>query len=149
MGGEGGVRPDGTRVVTTSTDRTAQLWDAATGKSLPRLEDQAEVVSAVFSPDGTCVVTASTDNTARVWDAETGKPLTSPLEHLTVVSGAAFSPFSTRAVRPSCNGTARVWDARPDGGTLKEWSAIAERSPFVLEASALVHRSSLRPKTAQ
>jgi WD40 repeat protein len=61
--------PDGTRVVTASNDKTARVWDAATGKSLAiALEHQREVVSAAFSPDGTRVVTASFDNTARVWE---------------------------------------------------------------------------------
>ena len=60
--------PDGTRVVTASSDNTARVWDAATGKSLTSpLEHQAAVQRAAFSPDGTRVVTASVDN-ARVWD---------------------------------------------------------------------------------
>ena len=38
--------PDGTRVVTASFDKTARVWDAATGKPLTSaLEHQAEVVS--------------------------------------------------------------------------------------------------------
>ena len=51
--------PDGTRVVTASGDKTARVWDAAAGKTLPpALEHQAEVVSVAFSPDGTRVATA-------------------------------------------------------------------------------------------
>ena len=58
-----------TRVVTASLDKTARVWDAATGKPLTSpLEHQDKVVSAAFSPDGTRVVTASLDNTARMWD---------------------------------------------------------------------------------
>jgi WD40 repeat protein len=67
------LSPNGTRVVTVN-DKTARVWDAATGKSLTRpLEHQRWVVSAAFSPDGTRVVTASDDKTARVWDAATGE----------------------------------------------------------------------------
>jgi WD40 repeat protein len=61
--------PDGTRVVTSSVDHTARVWDAASGKQLcPPLQHQATVVSAAFSADGTRVVTSSADKTARVWD---------------------------------------------------------------------------------
>jgi WD40 repeat protein len=135
--------PDGMRVVTASSDKSAQVWDAATGKSLTsRLEHQGEVWSAAFSPDGTRVVTASSDKSARVWDAATGKPLTTPLTHRGVVVSAVFSPDSKRIVSASDDRTARVWDVRLDMGTLEEWIAIAERSPFVLDGIALVRRSS-------
>jgi len=61
--------PDGTRVVTASDDKTARVWDAATGNPLTSpLDHQGPVRSAAFSPDGTRVVTASDDKTARVWD---------------------------------------------------------------------------------
>ena len=66
--------PDGTRIVTASADKTARVWDAATGKSLATLAGHEDGVwSAQFSPDGTRIVTASGDKTARVWDAATGK----------------------------------------------------------------------------
>lgn len=44
--------------VTASSDRTARLWDVATGKELAKLEGHdAEVWSAAFSPDGSRVIT--------------------------------------------------------------------------------------------
>jgi WD40 repeat protein len=61
--------PDGRRVITTGWDRTARVWDAATGKPLtPPLAHQGWVTHAAFSPDGRRVLTASEDKTARVWD---------------------------------------------------------------------------------
>ena len=52
--------PDGQRVVTASWDKTARLWDAATGKAigLP-MQHERGLTSAAFSPDGQRVVTAS------------------------------------------------------------------------------------------
>jgi len=57
------------------------------------------------------------------------------------VGGAAFSSGATRVVTASWDQTARIWDVRIDEGTLERWSAIAERSPFVLSGVALVRRT--------
>jgi hypothetical protein len=62
--------PDGTRIVTASSDNTARLWDGKTGALLATLEGhRGRVLSAAFSPDGARIVTASSDNTARLWRA--------------------------------------------------------------------------------
>ena len=61
--------PDGTHVVTASSDKTARVWDLRGER--PRfvaIEGHGdELRSASFSPDGTRVATASRDGTARVW----------------------------------------------------------------------------------
>ena len=53
--------PDGQRIVTASSNKTARLWDAATGKPIggPLKGHEAAVLSAAFSPDGQRIVTAS------------------------------------------------------------------------------------------
>src|SRR5262249_55205792 len=61
--------PDGKRVVTSSSDLTARLWDAESGKDIAVLAGHTNwVTSAAFSPDGKRVVTAAQDRTARIWD---------------------------------------------------------------------------------
>jgi WD40 repeat protein len=76
-------------VVTASEDKTAQIWDAVTGKPLTSpLAHQGAVWSAAFSRDGARVVTASQDKTARVWDVQLDQ---GTLEQWSVV--AERSPF--------------------------------------------------------
>jgi WD40 repeat protein len=66
--------PDGWRIVTTSADKTARIWDAATAKEIAVLRGhEGRVNSAAFSPDGSRIVTASEDKAARIWDAATAK----------------------------------------------------------------------------
>jgi WD40 repeat protein len=61
--------PDGARIATASEDKTARIWDAATGKEITVLRGhESYVLSAAFSPDGARIVTASGDKTARIWD---------------------------------------------------------------------------------
>ena len=62
--------PDGSRIVTASTDETARIWDAASAKEIAVLRGHdSPVSSAAFSLDGSRIVTAARDNTARIWDA--------------------------------------------------------------------------------
>ncbi|HEX2244922.1 MAG TPA: hypothetical protein VHH94_01290, partial [Gammaproteobacteria bacterium] len=59
---------DGKRLATASWDKTARLWDTASGKLLATLTGHGdEVYHVAFSPDGIRLATASYDNTARLW----------------------------------------------------------------------------------
>jgi WD40 repeat protein len=109
--------PDGTKVVTASSDHTARIWDATTGKLLtPPLRHDDAVLMAEFSPDGTRVVTASEDQTAKVWDVKTGRSIGQPMqeakEAFDAMDFARFSPDGTLVATGSDNGRGRVWDAK-------------------------------------
>jgi dipeptidyl aminopeptidase/acylaminoacyl peptidase len=96
-------------VVTASGDKTARLWDAASGKPIGKpMEHKDGVYSAQFSPDGQRLVTASRDETARLWDVASGREISEPMEH---VYSAHFSPDGQRVVTASEDGTAWLWDA--------------------------------------
>src|SRR5207245_1365022 len=60
-------------VLTGSLDKTAQIWDAVTGRPGPCLPHGHYVLGAVFSPDGRTVLTGSWDTTAQLWNADTGE----------------------------------------------------------------------------
>jgi eukaryotic-like serine/threonine-protein kinase len=84
--------PRGMRLVSASADKTARVWDAATGRELGRLEGHGDVVrNALFSPDGRAIATGSLDGTVRLWDAETFTELTPRYQPSGAVMGLAFS----------------------------------------------------------
>jgi WD40 repeat protein len=103
--------PDGKMVLTGSRDKTARLWDAATGKLLHTLPHRDDVWAVAFSPDGKMVLTGSQDATARLWSAATGQSLAPPLRHEGWVVAVAFSPDGQTVLTGSAEGTARLWDA--------------------------------------
>jgi WD40 repeat protein len=121
-------------VLTGSQDKTARLWDAATGKPLATLKHDGWVVTVAFSPDGRQVLTGSQDKTARLWDAATGKPLAT-LKHDDEVLHLAFSPDGRRVLTGSQDKTARLWDVSiaplfDDSEQLRAWVHVMTRRKF-------------------
>jgi eukaryotic-like serine/threonine-protein kinase len=103
--------PDGRRIVTGSADKTARVWDAATGNLQLLLEGHTDVVRSVaFSPDGRRILTGSWDGTAMLWDAASGKVVQTLRGHDDAIFSVAFSPDGQRIVTGSRDLTARVWD---------------------------------------
>ncbi|MBL8446946.1 MAG: pentapeptide repeat-containing protein [Zoogloeaceae bacterium] len=102
---------DGQTVLTASADRTARLWDAATGQELRRFDGhQASVTACAFAHDGQTVLTASHDGTARLWDAATGQELRRFEGHQASVTACAFAHDGRTVLTASADRTARLWD---------------------------------------
>jgi hypothetical protein len=119
--------PDGARIITTSYDRTARIWNANTGEEIAVLRGHDHSVSsAAFSRDGSRVVTASIDQTARIWDAATAKEIAVLRGHTQAVNSANFSPDGTRVVTAAGDNTARIWDA----ATGAEIAILAEKKAW-------------------
>ena len=106
--------PDAARILTASWDKTAKLWDAASGKLVASFAHQGFVWHATFSPDGTRILTASADKTAKLWDAASGRLIAS-FAHQDGVNDAAFSPDGARILTASSDNTAKLWDAASGG----------------------------------
>src|SRR5262249_39367621 len=113
---------DGSRIVTAGDDKTARVWDAATGRLLLTIEGHTQgVLSAVFSSDAKRICTSGRDNSIKVWDAATGNQLVSIEMLHNNVHSALFSPDGTRIVAAdvilgteagsAVSSSVKIWDA--------------------------------------
>jgi WD40 repeat protein len=117
--------PDGARIVTASSDGTARVWDAATGKQTMLLpgRDRAVIAgagsgasrctacsSAAFSSDGKRLITAGHSGAFQVWDAETGD-LIRAIRHDAAINVARLSADGAIAITAGDDGAARLWDS--------------------------------------
>jgi len=60
--------PQGSRVLTASSDKTARIWETETGDCLQVLEGHTdEIFSCAFNYEGDTIITGSKDNTCRIW----------------------------------------------------------------------------------
>src|SRR5262249_35283037 len=97
-------------------DRTARIWDVASGQEvIPPLAHQTRVHTVAFSADGrlavTCAFARSPDvPTCRTWDATTGRPV-SDWFHCYPNAQARFSPDS-RFIALQHQEVLRIYNAR-------------------------------------
>jgi TPR repeat protein len=119
--------PDGARILTASDDKTARVWDAATGRETLRLVGHTDrVYDAQFSADGRRIATASADGSARIWDAASGRELGRLIGHSNWVNSAVFSHDGLRVLTASNDKTARIWDI----ATLRQLARLEHSGPI-------------------
>ena len=120
------ISSNGRLIASGSRDRTACIWDAATGKRLRLLKHSGPVVAVTFDPRGQSLLTASEDNYAQLWDVTTGRPIGGPLRHKGPVRTVAFNSDGSRMLTASDDNTAQLWDVptcKP-GRTLQHSAAV-------------------------
>lgn len=122
----------GDRIVTSSHDATARIWDALNGTETAVLKGhQGAVERAEFSPDGSRVITVARDGTARIWNATSGEQLFL-LQPVGKFPTAIFSPNGTRVLTAGENSDASLWDAQTGRKILsveRRGSSLASFSP--------------------
>jgi len=102
--------PDGSRFATSSSDRTARVWEADSGRELLVLDGHDDgLLSVAWSPAGDRIATCGRDRTVRVWDARRGIQL-AVLAQDARPRAVAWSPDGCSLVTALENAAAWVWD---------------------------------------
>ena len=112
--------PDGTRMVTSSFDKTVRVWDADSGEEIHNLRSHTNPVNAVaFDPTGTLIASAS-QSEVKLWQAESGQKTPVLTDDGLSVSDLEFSVqgdwLATVGSGPDDSGLLRLW--RADTGEL-------------------------------
>ncbi len=101
------INSSGTKVVTSSFDGTAKIWDINSGQCLHTLTGHTDSINSVaISSDK--VVTGSSDRTAKIWDINSGQCLQTLTCHTDSIKSVAIS--SDKVVTGSWDRTAKIWD---------------------------------------
>ncbi len=113
--------PDGTRFVTGGADRTARVWETATGKTLatftsaalPSAGETREVgVSAVaISPDGTVVAAGTVEGTLQLWPLTADDESRKSADATDSLWNVAVSPDGTTFATVGADKVARLYDS--------------------------------------
>lgn len=119
--------PDGTEIVSGSTDNTIRIWQVSKSGSgtFKKSCHVGSVLSVAFSPDGTQVISGSaamavcefSDKAVRVWDVSSGSEVQSvvntEVDYVNQkgrdVYSVSFSPDGTK-IAAGDNSAARIWD---------------------------------------
>ena len=89
------ISPDSRSLVTTSSDKTAKLWDTTTWELKSTLNQHNKWVwDAAFCADSSYLVTASSDNTARLWNLRTSEVVRQYTGHPSAVTCVALNDSS-------------------------------------------------------
>lgn len=103
---------DGTRLLSSSYDRTARVWQVSTGQELARFLHGDFVTQTLWTNSDRAAMSASNDSTARIWDTTTGEELA---RIFTESKGAVTAIAATRA--------GDLFGVGDDKGVLQVWSA--------------------------
>ncbi|EIJ41111.1 WD40 repeat-containing protein [Beggiatoa alba B18LD] len=113
--------PDGTLLASASFDKTARLWEVATGKRIRLYQGHTQDVEAIrFSPNGQYVITASSDKTLRLWSIKNDQSLNVLSGHQNSILDVVFLPEGRRVLSASRDRTLRLWDI-DSGVSLQVW----------------------------
>jgi WD40 repeat protein len=100
------------RVKATEINQTFELWDAATGKELRKVRNEASwgVGNVTFSPDGQHMATAGANGLVVIWELATGKEVRRLAGRRNLGAFLAYSPDGRTLAAGSSDGAVQAWD---------------------------------------
>jgi WD40 repeat protein len=102
------VSADGSLVAVGYDDRTARVWEIATGRLVAELPHVGSVGGVAFSPNGRFLVAAS-GSAPTIWDLGSQRPLVQLFGHQGRVDAVDFSPDGSSIVSGGVDRTVRIW----------------------------------------
>jgi WD40 repeat protein len=103
----------GTKLLTTSADKSIRTWDVNTGNPLNVIYTHSIIPKiAIFSPDGNSIASPYLDKQIGIWDANTVREtmmISTP--HKNILS-LAYSPDGTLLASADNEGMVCIWDLR-------------------------------------
>ncbi|KAF7324791.1 Chromatin associated protein [Mycena kentingensis (nom. inval.)] len=130
------------RFVATGCNRSAQIFDAKTGRKTCVLMDEGSanggdlyIRSVRFSPDGKYLATGAEDRKVRIWDIAKGQVRNVFIGHTQEIYSLDFSHDGQRIVSGSGDRTARIWDIESGQSTVLAIDADVEGgTPLKMDA---------------
>jgi WD40 repeat protein len=102
--------PDGSTLVTASSDLGLRSWDAATGDGPDAFGPRGGASDVAFSADGAMIATVPSQGGAEVWDTATGRPIAVFDGTRGSDSSVALSPDGRFVAVGGFGRFVRVWD---------------------------------------
>ncbi|MDD3587152.1 MAG: hypothetical protein PHQ75_08210 [Thermoguttaceae bacterium] len=106
--------PDNEHVLTSSADKTAQIWKLSDQKPVRLFQDEFNhkegITDIATSPNGNYVLTASFDGSIRLWNAKNGKNTKAFMGLRDRVWAVAVSPRGNLVAGASDEGKVMFWD---------------------------------------
>lgn len=133
--------PDGARLVTTSQDGHATLWDASSGDRVRDFDHGgADAIGLAISPDGQRMATGDNRGVIRLWSLATGA-LQGTLDG---------SKGEVRWIRFSADGARLVSLSSGDGEPVRVWSPDPPKAVATLAGEGRwIHTFDVHPRLAQ
>jgi serine/threonine protein kinase len=122
--------PDGHYLASTSYDKTAQLWDATSGKHLKTYKGHsARINGLAWSPDSKRIATASDDKTVRIWNVAQDAASSIFNKHQGPVDAVTWSPDGRSIASAGEDKIVRVWHVAAANDI---WSSYQQHTDKIL-----------------
>ncbi|RMF85877.1 MAG: PKD domain-containing protein [Planctomycetota bacterium] len=113
--------PEGRRLLSTSDDGTAQIYDAGNGFLISSFDGSGQLDGAAWTPDGASIVYGQSNGAVILRSASNGTIIRTMTSHTAAVRDVAVSPDGSRILSGGADGQAILWSAT-DGTVLGAFS---------------------------